>query len=173
MKSLSLFGLLILGLIVTGCSNADTATSPSPASSVTYTAALLPSSEVPPITGAEATGSGTGTITFNLTKDSAGNLTAASMDATVSVSGFPAGTALTASHLHPGVVGANGGVFVSLGLAPGEISFATGSGSFTKQGVTLSVDQANSILANPGTYYLNIHTAQNPNGVARGQLRAQ
>jgi len=65
-------------------------------------------------------------------------------------------------------------VFVSLGLTPGEISFADGSGSFTKRGVTLAVDEANSILANPGGFYLNIHTALNLNGVARGQLaRAQ
>jgi hypothetical protein len=139
-----------------------------------FTAALLPSNEVPPTSGTEATGSGTATLTFNLTKDSAGNITAASMDATVSVTGFPAGTTLTASHIHPGAAGANGGVFVSLGLTAGEVSFATGSGSFTKRGVALTVDQANSIMANPTGFYLNIHTAANPNGVARGQLtRAQ
>ena len=94
------------------------------------------------------------------------------MDVTVSVTGFPAGTTLTASHIHPGVVGANGGILVSLGLAAGEVSFATGTGSFTKQGVTLTVDEANSILANPSAFYLNIHTAANPGGVARGQLTA-
>jgi CHRD domain-containing protein len=44
----------------------------------------------------------------------------------------------------------------------------------TKRGVTVTADQANSILANPGGFYLNILTADNPNGVARGQLvRAQ
>ena len=174
MKSLHLFGLLILGFPVTGCGgDAAMPASPSPASPPTFTAALLASSEVPPVTGTEATGSGTATITFNLTKDSAGNITAASMDATVSVTGFPQGTTLTASHIHPGAAGVSGGVFVSLGLTQGEVSFASGSGSFTKRGVTLTVDQANSILANPSAYYLNIHTAQNPNGVARGQLRAQ
>jgi CHRD domain len=36
--------------------------------------------------------------------------------------------------------------------------------------ITLTADQANAILTNPGAYYLNIHTAANPNGVARGQL---
>jgi len=84
----------------------------------------------------------------------------------------PPGTALTASHIHPGIAGVNGGVLVSLGLAPGEVTFATGSGSFTKQGVTMTVDQANSIIANPAGFYLNIHTAANPGGVARGQLAA-
>jgi hypothetical protein len=92
------------------------------------------------------------------------------MDATISVTGFPAGTALTASHIHPGATGANGGILVSLGLAAGEVTFATGGGSFTKRGITVTVDQANSILANPAGFYLNIHTAANPGGVARGQL---
>jgi hypothetical protein len=171
MKSLSLFGLLIFGLVVTGCGgDGDSPIAPSPASSATFTAALLPSNEVPPITGSEANGSGTATITFNLTKDSAGNITAANMDVTVSATGFPAGTTLTASHIHPGGAGANGGVLVSLGLAAGEVTFATGSGTFTKRGVSLTVDQANSIMGNPAAFYLNIHTTANSGGVARGQL---
>ncbi len=170
MKSRALIGWLLLGSLAAACGD-DTPTAPSAASSsVTFTAALLPSSEVPPINGTEGNGSGTATLKFNLTKDSAGNITAATMDATVSVTGFPAGTALTASHIHPGAAGANGGILVSLGLAAGEVTFATGSGSFTKQGITVPVDQANSILANPAGFYLNIHTAANPGGVARGQL---
>src|SRR5262249_54209203 len=170
MKSLALFGsLLALGLVVAACDgDKATPTTPSPAS-VMFTTALLASSEVPPVAGDEARGAGTATMTFNLTRDAAGTITAATMDATVSVQGFPAGTALTASHIHPGAIGANGGVFVSLGLAAGEVAFPTGSGSFTKH-VTLTADEANTILANPGNFYLNIHTAANPGGAARGQL---
>jgi CHRD domain len=170
MKSLYLFGLLVLGSLATACGGNGNAMGPSPASSAMFTAALLPSNEMPPATGAEANGTGTATLTFNLTKDSSGTITAATLDVTVSVSGFPPGTALTASHIHPGALGANGGVFVSLGLVPGEVSFATGSGSFTRRGVSLTPDQANAIIANPGGYYLNIHTAANAGGVARGQL---
>jgi hypothetical protein len=171
MKSLTyLSGLLILGSVVVAGCGGDPVTSPSPASTAKFTAALLPASEVPPVTGTEAGGSANAAITFNLTKDSAGTITAATMDVTVSASGFPAGTALTASHIHPGATGNNGGVLVSLGLAAGEVTFANGSGSFTKQGVTLTVDEANSILANPAGFYLNIHTAANAGGVARGQL---
>jgi len=171
MKSLALFGLFGLGLVAAGCgSNNNMPTTPSPSASATFTAALRASSEVPPVTGDEANGSGTATLTFNLTRDAAGTITAATMDVTVSVQGFPAGTALTASHVHPGVIGANGGVFVSLGLAAGEVTFASGSGAFTKRGVPLTADEANSILANPANFYLNIHTAANPGGAARGQL---
>lgn len=170
MKSRALIGLLLLGSLAAACGD-DTPNTPSPASSsVTLTAALLPASEVPPVSGAEANGSGTATLTFNLTRDSAGNISAATMDATVSVTGFPPGTALTAAHIHPGAAGANGGILVSLGLSAGEVAFSTGSGSFTRQGITVPVDQANAILANPAGFYLNIHTGANPGGVARGQL---
>lgn len=169
--SMYLSSLLILGCVTAGCGD-NAVTTPSPALSAKFTATLLPASEVPPVSGSEAGGSGTATLTFNLTRDSGGNTTAATMDVTVTATGFPPGTALTASHIHPGIAGVNGGVLVSLGLAPGEVTFASGGGSFTKQGLTMTVDQANSIMANPAGFYLNIHTAANPGGVARGQLTA-
>ena len=171
-RYIGLFALITLGCVVAACDD-NTVTTPSPGSTTTLTAALLPANEIPPVTGSEASGSGTATLTFKLTKDSAGEVTAATLDATVNVTGFPAGTALTASHIHPGDSGVNGGIFVSLGLTAGEVTFATGSGSFSKQGITVTVDQARAILTNPGAFYLNIHTAANLNGVARGQLRAQ
>jgi len=167
-----LCALLVVGSVTTGCGDNNTITSPSPASSVKFTAALLPSNEVPPVSGSEASGSGTAALTFNLTKDSNGNVTAATLDVTVSAEGFPPGTALTASHIHGAAAGVNGGILVSFGLAAGEVTFPNGSGSFTKQGVTMTIDQANSIMANPGAFYVNIHTAANPGGVARGQLTA-
>lgn len=169
MKPLALFGLLVLGSLAAGCGS-DSPTTPSNASTATFTATLLPSSEVPAVTGAEASGSGTGTVTLNLTKDSGGSVTAATLDVTASMTGFPAGTALTASHIHAAPAGVNGGIVISFGLSAGEVTFPTGSGSFTKRGITVSADQANAILANPGGFYLNTHTAANTNGVARGQL---
>ena len=173
MKSFRLFALLILGSLAAACGG-DTPTTPSAASSAVFTATLLPSSEVPPVTGSEASGSGTATVTFNLTRDGAGNVTAANMDVTVAATGFPAGTTLTASHIHSAAAGVNGGVVVSLGLAAGEVTFANGSGSFTKQGISLTADLANAILGNPAGFYLNTHTAAHADGVARGQLtRAQ
>lgn len=165
--------ILILGLSCVACTD-DPPTSPSPGTVETFAASLLPASEVPPIANEEASGSATATITFDLTKDSAGYVTAASMNVSLTATGFPNGTALTKAHIHPGAAGANGGVFVNVGLADGEVTFPSGSGSFTKRGIALTVDQANAILANPAGFYLNIHTARNPDGVARGQLsRAQ
>ena len=161
--------ILVLGVGLVGCTD-NAPTSPSPGSSANFTANLLTGNEVPPIANEEAGGSATATITVDMTKDSAGYLTSASMNVTVTATGFPNGTALTKAHIHPGAAGANGGVFVNIGLVDGEVSFPTGSGSFSKRGIALTVDQASAILANPSAFYLNIHTARNPDGVARGQL---
>ena len=165
--------VLILGLSLVGCTD-DPPTSPSPGTSTTFTANLLTANEVPPIGNEEAGGSATATITIAVTNDSSGYATAATMDVSLTATGFPNGTALTKAHIHPGAAGTNGGVFVNVGLADGEVTFPSGAGSFTKRGIVLTVDQANTILANPAGFYLNIHTARNPDGVARGQLtRAQ
>ena len=163
-----LLALLTLGFGVAAC-NDYAPTAPS-AESERYTAALLPANEVPPITGNEASGSATAELTFHLTKDAAGTITAATLDVTVSAKDFPPGTTLTSAHIHPGGTGANGGIFVSLGLTAGEVSFANGSGSFSKNAISLTADQARSIGANPAGFYLNIHTSTHPDGVARGQL---
>jgi hypothetical protein len=160
----------VLALTLAACGKDGTPTNPSSDPAPTFTAALLPGNEVPPVTNADAGAMGTVTITFNLTKDGAGNVTAATADFNGTFSGFPAGTALTAAHIHTGAAGANGGVYVSVGLTQGEVTFPTGSGSLGKTGVTMTVDQANAILANPGAFYFNVHTAANPGGAARGQL---
>jgi hypothetical protein len=164
--------VLTLGFTLVACES-ETPASPTTGASETFTATLLPASEVPPIANNEAGASGTTTITFNLTKDNLGYITSASIDVTVNVTGFPAGTSLTGAHIHPGAPGANGSVFVSVGLSAGDVTFPSGAGSFTRTGIAVTVDQANAILANPSAFYFNIHTSRNPDGVARGQLTQQ
>jgi hypothetical protein len=151
----------------------DNPTNPSNTDTDVFTATLLPASEVPPVTGAEASGSGTLTMTLTVTRDNSNNITAATANFNVSVTGFPAGMALTAAHIHPGASGQTGSPVVDLALTAGEVAYATGSGSFTKNNITVSATQAAAILANPGNFYFNIHTAANPGGVARGQLALQ
>ena len=165
--------ILSLAFTLAACGS-DSPISPSAGSTEKFTATLLPANEVPPITSNEAGGSANATITFNLSKDSAGYVTAASMDVSATAAGFPSGTALTRAHIHSGAAGTNGGILVNVGLTDGEVRFASGGGSFTKAGIAVTVDQVNAILANPSGFYFNIHTAGSPDGVARGQLtRAQ
>jgi len=163
--------ILVLGLGLAACDN-DAPASPQSGSvsALTLTANLLPANEVPVIAGDEAGGSSKATLTFNLTKDYDGAVTGASFDLDLTATGFPAGTTLTKAHIHAGSPGANGGIFVNAGLADGEVAFPSGTGSFSKKGITITVDQVNAILTNPSGFYFNIHTARNPDGVARGQL---
>lgn len=167
-RSVLSLALFVIGFGLSACGNNPTG--PSGTSQTKFTATLLPANEVPAIVGAEAAGSGTATITFNLTRDSYGSITAATVDFSVTATGFPNGTALTGAHIHAGDPGINGGILISTGLTAGEVILANGAGSFTKAGITVPVDQANSILANPSAFYFNIHTAANAGGVARGQL---
>jgi hypothetical protein len=169
MKRLAI-AVSILALAISACDNKTTSPTQTPAAAPKFTATLLASNEVPAITNADAGASGTMTITFNLTKDAGGNITAATADFSGTYSGFPTGSSLTASHIHTGASGATGGVLVNTAITAGEITFPAGSGTLNKTGIPLTVDQANAILNNPAGYYFNSHTALNPGGAVRGQL---
>ena len=169
MKRLSLL-LVTLGVLVAGCGSSSS-TAPTTPTNPTFTATLSPANEVPAIAGAEATGSGTATVTIVTTKDAAGNVTAATTTFVVNLSGFPAGTPINAAHIHNGAAGVNAGVVVSSGITAGGNVLTSGSGTFTAAGITITpVDLANQILANPAGFYFNVHSTLNAGGVARGQL---
>jgi len=70
------------------------------------------------------------------------------------------GTA-TAAHIHSGGADVAGPVLVTL-TAP-----ANGS---SKDCVTLEREKILEILKSPGSYYVNVHNAEFPNGAVRGQL---
>jgi hypothetical protein len=131
---------------------------------------LSPANEVPAITNADASGSGTATIALTVTKDGGGNITSATANVQISVTGFPAGTSVTDAHIHNGAAGTNAGIYVSAGIASGELTLTSGSGSLTKNGINVPSDRAAAILSNPAGHYFNVHTALNPGGSIRGQL---
>lgn len=162
--------VLALGLAVAASACGDSDTSPSPAAAPRFSAGLLPSNETTAVTAAESTGSGTATITFNTTKDTAGNITAATADFSVSLSGFPAGTTLTGAHIHPGVAGTPGSVVINTGITSGQVVLATGAGSFERNGIVVDPALAQQIINNPAGYYFNVHSPANSGGFARGQL---
>jgi hypothetical protein len=165
-----------MSLLAAGCSkdSTPTPTTPTPVNRFVFTAALLASNEVPPITNAESGASGQATVTMNTTRDAAGQITAATVDVSATFSGFPAGSSITLAHIHTGAAGVAGGVLVPMVPAAGEVTFPNGSGSFVRSGFPVTpVDTANSIINNPAGFYFNVHTALNPGGVARGQLRLQ
>ena len=167
---------LALSVLAAGCGGDKSPTAPSaPANpnQVKFTATLLPSNVVPAITNADASGRGTATITFNLTRDAAGTITAATADFTLDLNSFPAGTSVTTALIHPGAAGANGGGLIAMGLGAGEIVLVNGTQTgITKTGVTAAAftpTAAQDVINNPSGYYFLVHTGLNPGGAARGQ----
>src|SRR3954465_12457573 len=125
MKRFALLSLA-LGVLVSGCGSSSS-TAPTTPTNPTFTATLSPASENPAIGGAEASGTGTATVTLVTTKDAAGNVTAATATYVVNLSGFPAGTPINIAHIHVGGSGVNGAVVVNSGLTAGQNVLANGS----------------------------------------------
>jgi hypothetical protein len=68
-----------------------------------------------------------------------------------------------AAHIHRGAKGTSGNVVVPL-KTPNASGKSSGCAKATKAVVR-------AILAHPGSYYANVHTAEFPNGAIRGQLK--
>jgi hypothetical protein len=162
---------LALSLMAAGCGSSSTSPSTTtPAANPVFTAALSPANEVPPVTNAESTVTGTANITLNTTKDAAGNITAATATFGVTLGGFPAGSVVNIAHIHEGAATCACPVVVNTTLTPGETTVSNGLASFTKSNITVTPEVAQRIIANPGNFYFNVHTALNSGGVARGTL---
>jgi hypothetical protein len=138
-----------------------------------FTADLRAANEVPPVTNADSSATGTMNLTIEVTRDAAGTITAVNSSSfDVVMAAFPGGTVLTGAHIHPGAAGATGGVAINTGLQNGEITLpANGSGSFTKSpSPPISVEQAQNLMNTPQSFYFNVHTQLNTSGAIRGQL---
>lgn len=173
-RILSLTALcLTLALSAVACDSSNDVGAPPTGNTIpnpTFRATLSSANEVPPVTNAEAGSGGTMDITIVATRDGAGAIIAAGVNFSGTLSAFPNGTVITAAHIHTGASGANGGVLVNLALTAGEITLASGSGAINRTNIAITTDLANQIIANPGAFYFNAHTAANPGGAVRGQL---
>ena len=138
-----------------------------------FTAQLSPANELSLVGSGEASGSGNVTIRLRVTRNSAGTITAATADFDVSLTGFPAATSLSMAHIHSGTAANNGPIVVDTGLTTGQVTLNNGAASFTRNGITLAADVAQSIASSASAFYFNVHTVLNPAGVVRGQLAPQ
>jgi hypothetical protein len=167
--------VIAASMCAAGCGD-DSPSGPSGPSDPTFTAELLPSNEVPPVTNEDSTGRGTVTVTLtNITRDASQNITAATANFTVTMTGFPAGTELTGAHIHGGRVGVNSGVLVNTGITRGDVTLANGSGNFTRTATTSATGSftttvAQNMLNDPAGFYFNVHTTRNTGGAIRNQL---
>lgn len=143
---------------------APTAT-PTPQTGLVFTAALRSTEEVPPVANAEASCTGTATVTL----DRAANKGKFEVELT----GCPATAEPTIMHIHRGARGANGGVVVNSGLVAEEWKLTAGAGKVTKDIATIDAALLAEIIATPANFYFNVHSKVNPAGVVRGQLAAR
>lgn len=142
----AMFGGLMTGLLAIGaCSMAPTMTDQG-----AMTASLSGSQEVPP-----STGTGMGTMQARLNRQSG------ELRWTIAYSGLSG--PVTAAHFHgPAKAGQNAGVQVPI----------TGVLTSPMTGVAkLTGTQVDELMA--GQWYVNLHTAANPNGELRGQVIAK
>jgi len=108
--------------------------------------ALSGSNEVPPVS---TMASGSGTVTVN---------TDCTLTARIEASGMTA----TAAHIHQGAVGSNGPVIVPFTKA-GDNTFVAPEGA--------KMTEAQCAAYKAGNTYVNVHSAKNPGGEIRAQLK--
>ena len=107
---------------------------------------LSGSNEVPPVT---TSASGTGTVTIGADRSVKANITVTGMTA-------------TASHIHEGAAGTNGGVIVPF-TKSGDNTFVAPDGAKRTEAQYASYKA--------GNLYVNVHSANNPGGEVRAQLK--
>lgn len=66
----------------------------------------------------------------------------------------------TGAHLHSGAAGTTGEALIPLEVTGPSMDMCA----------AIEPDKLRPILDNPGNYYINVHTAANPEGAVRGQL---
>jgi hypothetical protein len=153
------------------CGDDDTTTGPSANVPLIFTAQLNAANEVPPVANSESSARGAVQITLDVTRNASNAITAATAGFYFQATGLPAGTNIVGAHIHPGAAGTNGPVMVNTGLsAAAPLTMPGAVVEFTVSGVAVDAATAQGIINNPAAYYFNIHTPQNPGGVARGQL---
>jgi CHRD domain len=107
---------------------------------------LSGSNEVPPVT---TTASGTAMVAIDADR---------SVKVTVTATGMTA----TASHIHEGAAGANGPVIVPF-TKTGDNTFASPDGA--------KLTEAQYASYKAGNLYINVHSAKNPGGEIRAQIK--
>ena len=135
-----------------------------------FNVTMLPSNEVPPITGLNAS-----------TPAKVSVFTARNPDGTVAAGAvifdvnprFPAGTTFTGLHIHDNVAGQNGSVTIDSGLGSSPILVADGTGNIFRIAqvrTAAGLNALNSLVINPERHYVNLHTSANTSGATRAQL---
>jgi hypothetical protein len=136
-----------------------------------FRAPLSSSSEDPPVDDEAVTGSVL--VLIQTERDSNENLNSAVIGFYVAITTADMPT-FTAMHIHQGAAGENGDIVIDSQFGgPVDIGFGPAN-LFREVTITSSQDLqiVQDIMANPSDYYVNVHSMNNQNGVARGQLES-
>jgi len=161
-------GLLILSAALAFPVLADTA------QTVSLLTTLLPSNETPPTT---VNATGNALILVHVIRDSSGNITSGSVEFNVSAQ-FPAAINITGLHIHKGPLGQSGPILIPTDVKsdPVDTNFKISYDKFVNfpgaGGAEPTAATITDLVQNPGSYYVNMHTTDNPGGAIRGQLLA-
>src|SRR5262249_38161674 len=159
----SIATLILMALTVTAV--ASLMTRRAKADIVVFSAQLLSSNEVPPVTGADAAASGSASHAWPPAGPPAG------LQVSFTVRGA---TTILLAHLPEAGGEATGRVGVDRGPPPASpLTVVGGSVQFTRTNLAVPTDVRDRILANPAGFYFNVHSNLNPGGVVRGQLVRQ
>src|SRR2546428_3977464 len=134
--------------------------SPSPTPANTFKAELKASNENPPITDAEATCSGSATVTF----------TGTSAKFDVSITGCPATTVINIGHIHEGAAGVNGPVKIDSTLKAGDIALTGDTATFSRKNRNADPAWIKAVRPKPARRDRAYHITLHARGVIRGQL---
>ena len=155
-------------VLVAGCDDSPTAPTTQP---LVFTALLFPANEVPPVANAESAGQGAVQVQFDVTRDAAGAITAATASFYYQLHGFPGDTRIQGAHIHSGPAGVNAPIVVDTGVSAVNAVPLSGGVIEVRAGpITVAPAVANAIVANPAGFYFNVHSPLNPGGFTRGQL---
>jgi uncharacterized protein (TIGR03437 family) len=138
---------------------------------MTFDVTMLPSNEVPPITGLDANAPAR-FVAYTIRHED-GNVLAGVAEFDVNFR-FPGETEFTGLHIHNGPAGVNGPVTIDSGVTrANSVRTETGFGNVFRM-VTVAdatgVATLNSLVATPENHYINLHTTTNPGGAVRSQL---
>ena len=125
-----------------------------PAATTKLTATMNGAQEVP--SKGDRNGSGRATITFGTSKGVCYRFTLRNVERKID-----------AAHIHAGKRGKAGAIVIGLFTSPKTVKRGKISGC-TKGA---SADDVRDVLAQPGDFYVNLHTKTFPSGSVRGQLR--
>jgi uncharacterized protein (TIGR03437 family) len=159
-------GFLLLSALASTAQTAET---------IPFLELMQAGNEVPAIND---TSSGNVIVWVHVLRDASGNVVSGSVDFDISTR-FSSAVTITGLHIHNGAAGVNGPIVIPTDVNGTDKSIAVdGAGrvriqkqvQFPSSSPAIAVSTITDLLANPESYYVNIHTTVNGGGAMRGQL---